>query len=175
MVSLTTKRFIKLLKDDNQEELDRIYANYSRWSNINFDQVYDEIKDIEGNSSVYRALGAFIYRGGITNIVEPDMAKCFYYLKKSEKLGNKGAKTNIDQLLRISYSDDNEQYIDLAKDLLKMMDNHIELEKENEKLKKECARLEMENIDLRYRPPESGGPGYIKAEHEFNDYATSST
>ena len=162
-----TEEFIQLLKDDNQTKLEEVYSNFSS-SKIDFTQVYNEIKDIEGNSSVYRVLGTFIYMWAHHG-TESEQAKGLYYLKKSEKLGNKGAKMNIVDILTIRphWTDDNAEWVDLAADVVKMMDSYIELEEKCDELEKRNKELEMENLDLKYRP---NGVGYMEAKVEFESF-----
>lgn len=181
---VSTEEFIKLIKDDNQEELQKLYRNENSltvgWSRgIDFREVYNEIKDIENNSSVYRALGTWIYICP-QDSTETMQAKGFYYLKKSEKLGNKGAKEDIKDLLefRDTYQDNNGNFVDLATDVMKIMDDYIELEKRFAELERRSVELEKDNtkllkrneileMELKYRPD---GIGYMEAKRDFESH-----
>lgn len=161
-----TSRYIQMLKDDDQVGLEKLYSSNEpteKLTNIDFDKVHQEIKDIH-NSSVYYVLGTFIYLWGHTsNPNISDEGKALYYLQKSVRMGNQCATKIVDTI----YNEDDI----CSRDIFKFMDLHIDLEEKyeklieyNQQLEKKVKEQEDEITEMKYRPD---GIGYQEALADF--------
>ena len=143
---------VSSIKNDKLDiNINRLAWNVS--SGIWLEQVFNVIKDIENGSAHYYIGEYFLNKQG------HDMIG-FRHLFKSAALGNKYAIDEI-QSIKINYLED---YADI---LIEGFKGFISLEAKNQELEERIKELEMENIELKYRP---NGIGYQTAKEHFESH-----
>jgi len=88
---INTEQFIQLLKNDDAEQLNLIYIKHNWNKEIDFEKVYQEVKD-KKNGSVWNIIG-YMYSNGIE--VEQNYSKALEYYHLSAAQNNSNAQNNI--------------------------------------------------------------------------------
>jgi len=88
-----TDEFIQLLKDNNHDELEKIYMKYNWQNNIDFKTVYQAIKDIEVKDDYIHNILGLIYEEGWIGV--KDYTKALYYFQLSAEQNNSWAQCNL--------------------------------------------------------------------------------
>ena len=96
-----TDKFIQLLKDNNHDELEKIYIKHKWLDNIDFKKVYQAIKDIENKDDYIHNIFGLMYKYG--NGVEKDYAKALHYYRLAAKQGSNRAQRNLGRMYQKGY------------------------------------------------------------------------
>lgn len=101
---MDTNTFIELLKNDNTEELYKIYIVEGWNKGIDFEEVYKQVRGID-NGSVNNIIGYILHKHNNDEVNETEI---FKYYKLSAKQGNSMGQFNLGI---IYFNTDNPQYI----------------------------------------------------------------
>jgi lipopolysaccharide biosynthesis regulator YciM len=96
---INTEQFIQLLKNDDAEQLNLIYIKHNWNKEIDFEKVYQEVKD-KKNGSVWNIIG-YMYSNGIE--VEQNYSKALEYYHLSAAQNNSNAQNNIGMMYGNGY------------------------------------------------------------------------
>jgi hypothetical protein len=96
---IDTEQFIQLLKNDDTEQLNLIYIKYNWQKDIDFEKVYQEIKDEKGGS-VWHMLG-YMYKN--CKYVDQNYSKALEYYILSAEQNNSYAQNNLGHLYENGY------------------------------------------------------------------------